>query len=141
MLTRSPAETLTDQLANRYSERIRNRLLPPGSRLPSVRECARRHEVSPYTVVAAYDQLLAQGLIEARRNRGFFVRESRVDHRPEPAPPVRRARPSLEGRVQPPIDAATLIRGMFRLQDFVWFASLILVSLLGTSAILSAKRA
>jgi ABC-2 type transport system permease protein len=35
----------------------------------------------------------------------------------------------------------SLIRGMFRLQDFVWFASLIIVSLLGTSAILSAKRA
>ena len=114
MLTRSPAETLTDQLANRFSERIRNRLLPPGSRLPSVRECARRHEVSPYTVVAAYDQLLAQGLIEARRNRGFFVRESRVDHRAEPAPGPRVARPSLELRTQPPIDAATLIRGMFR---------------------------
>jgi DNA-binding transcriptional MocR family regulator len=27
-------------------------------------------------VVGAYDQLLAQGLVEARRNRGFFVRES-----------------------------------------------------------------
>ncbi len=35
----------------------------------------------------------------------------------------------------------SLIRGMFRLQDFVWFASFILVCLLGTSAILSAKRA
>ena len=35
----------------------------------------------------------------------------------------------------------SLNRGMFRLQDFVWFASIILVCLLGTSAILSAKRA
>lgn len=35
----------------------------------------------------------------------------------------------------------SLIRGMFRLQDFVWFASFIVVCLLGTSAILSAKRA
>jgi ABC-2 type transport system permease protein len=35
----------------------------------------------------------------------------------------------------------SLNRGMFRLQDFVWFASFIIVSLLGTSAILSAKRA
>jgi DNA-binding GntR family transcriptional regulator len=32
--------------------------------------------VSPSTVVAAYDQLLAQGLVEARKNRGFFVREA-----------------------------------------------------------------
>ena len=45
-----------------------------------MRECARRHGVSPNTVVAAYDQLLAQGLVEARRNRGFFVREPRPRH-------------------------------------------------------------
>jgi ABC-2 type transport system permease protein len=32
-------------------------------------------------------------------------------------------------------------RGAFRLQDFVWFLSIIVASLLGTSAILSAKRA
>ena len=43
--------------------------------MPSVRECARQQQVSPWTVVAAYDQLLAQGLIEARRQRGFYVRD------------------------------------------------------------------
>lgn len=36
---------------------------------------------------------------------------------------------------------SSLNRGLFRLQDFVWFASAIMVCLLGTSAILSAKRA
>lgn len=35
----------------------------------------------------------------------------------------------------------SLTRGLFRLQDFAWFASIITASLLGTSAILSAKRA
>lgn len=35
----------------------------------------------------------------------------------------------------------SLNRGLFRLQDLVWFGSFIVVSLLGTSAILSAKRA
>jgi ABC-2 type transport system permease protein len=35
----------------------------------------------------------------------------------------------------------SLNRGMLRFQDIVWFASFIVVSLLGTSAILSAKRA
>jgi hypothetical protein len=52
-----------------------SRLLPAGARLPSVRECARQQGVSPYTVVAAYDQLLAQGLVEARSQRGFYVRD------------------------------------------------------------------
>jgi len=35
----------------------------------------------------------------------------------------------------------SLNRGLFRIQDMVWFASIIFISLLGTSAILSAKRA
>ncbi len=34
----------------------------------------------------------------------------------------------------------SLTQGLFRLQDLVWFASFIFVCLLGTSAILSAKR-
>ena len=76
MLTRTTSHSLTEQLAERFASRIRDRLLLPGARLPSVRECARQQGVSPYTVVAAYDQLLAQGLVEARRQRGFFVRDS-----------------------------------------------------------------
>ena len=48
-------------------------LLAPGARpLPSVRQCAQQQGVSPSTVVAAYDQLLALGLVEARKNRGFL---------------------------------------------------------------------
>ena len=75
-LSRHADATLTDQLAARFGERIRQRLLAPGARLPSVRECARRHAISPSTVVAAYDQLLAQGLVEARKQRGFYVRDN-----------------------------------------------------------------
>ncbi len=75
MLMKTATRSLTEQLAGLLAERIRTRLLSPGARLASVRECARQQSVSPSTVVAAYDQLLAQGLVEARRNRGFFVRE------------------------------------------------------------------
>lgn len=35
----------------------------------------------------------------------------------------------------------SLARGLFRLQDFVWFGSIIMTCLLGTSAVLSSKRA
>ena len=34
----------------------------------------------------------------------------------------------------------SLMRGAFRLQDFIWFATTIIASLMGTSAILSARR-
>jgi DNA-binding transcriptional regulator YhcF (GntR family) len=44
-----------------------------------VRQCAQQHGVSPSTVVAAYDRLLALGLVQARRNRGFFVREAAAE--------------------------------------------------------------
>ena len=53
MLMKSPTQSLTEQLSARFAERIRNRLLAPGSRLPSVRQCAEQNGVSPSTVVAA----------------------------------------------------------------------------------------
>ncbi|HMN94770.1 MAG TPA: PLP-dependent aminotransferase family protein [Hydrogenophaga sp.] len=105
-LTRTAAQTLTEQLAERYATRIRDRLLAPGARLPSVRQCAAQHGLNPSTVVAAYDLLLAQGLVEARRNRGFFVRD-RVVSRPQTRVP------STAPRIAAPLSAATLIRGMF----------------------------
>ena len=113
-LSRDADTTLTEQLTGRFAERIRQRLLAPGARLPSVRACAQRHGISPHTVVAAYDQLLALGLVDARRQRGFFVREvaatkgepgagAGTDTAPErvPAPPL-------------PVSATALIRGMFQ---------------------------
>jgi len=114
-LTRSAVTTLTDQLASRYADRIRQRLLAPGARLPSVRECARRHEVSAHTVVAAYDQLLAQGLVEARRQRGFFVRdllESSAERTSSAAGHDKA--PARTTRLPLPISATSLIRGMFQ---------------------------
>ena len=110
MLMKSAAQSLTEQLGARFAERIRNRLLAPGARLPSVRLCAQQQGVSVSTVVAAYDQLQAQGLVEARRNRGFFVR----DAAPNVAPALaRRAPAAIKTIANAPVDAAALIRGMF----------------------------
>jgi DNA-binding transcriptional MocR family regulator len=112
MLMKAATRSLTEQLAGLLAERIRNRLLAPGARLASVRECARQQGVSPSTVVAAYDQLLAQGLVEARRNRGFFVREQ--GGRPADLPAGgSAAAASAEPVPRPPVNAAALIRGMF----------------------------
>ncbi|PND39367.1 PLP-dependent aminotransferase family protein [Paucibacter aquatile] len=106
-LSRSASLPLAQQLALRFSERIQQRLILPGARLPSVRECARHHGVSPYTVVAAYDQLLAAGLLEARKQRGFFVREVHA--------PRAKSAPAQTATTTPaPIDASALIRGMFQ---------------------------
>ena len=109
MLTPGTAQSLAEQLAGRYAQRIRDRLLAPGSRLPSVRLCAEQQGVSPSTVVAAYDRLLAQGLVVARRNRGFFVRERVLAPRRNSAPA-----PVAATEAAPvPVDATALIRAMF----------------------------
>jgi DNA-binding transcriptional MocR family regulator len=109
-LARGADSTLAEQLAQRLAERIEQRLLPPGARLPSVRDCARRHRVSPSTVVAAYDRLQAQGLVQAQPQRGFYVRDG--------APPVRAvaAAQRSPSRRPAPVDATALIRGMFQAQ-------------------------
>ena len=105
VLQRRAAATLSEQLCAQFAGRIRDRLLPPGSRLPSVRDCARRYALSTQTVVAAYDRLQAQGLIEARPQRGFFVRH---------APAERDATiPDSTPAPRAPTDATALVRGMF----------------------------
>jgi DNA-binding transcriptional MocR family regulator len=120
MLNKTASHSLTEQLSARFGQRIRDRLLAPGARLPSVRQCAKQQGVSPSTVVAAYDQLLAQGMVEARKNRGFFVRESRAEPRPAVvermaagAPVTTRSAANAGMRNYAPIDATALIRGMF----------------------------
>ncbi|RYF40716.1 MAG: PLP-dependent aminotransferase family protein [Comamonadaceae bacterium] len=125
MLMKASSQSLTEQLSARFAERIRDRLLAPGARLPSVRLCAQQQGVSPSTVVAAYDQLLAQGLVEARKNRGFFVREMaavRSQRAQGAIETVANGRPMAAWstatgfsttRAYVPIDATALIRGMF----------------------------
>lgn len=107
-LLRHADATLTEQLAERFAEHIRQRLMAPGARLPSVRECARRHDVSPHTVVAAYDRLLAQGLVEARRQRGFFVRQAASPLAVNPTVAY------AEHRLAAPVSATALVRSMFQ---------------------------
>lgn len=54
-------------------ERIANRSLMPGARVPSLRTMTGALGVSKSTVVEAYDRLVAEGVLVARRGSGFFV--------------------------------------------------------------------
>jgi GntR family transcriptional regulator len=49
--------------------------LRPGEKLPSARELAGTLSVNPNTIVHAYGELEAQGIIEKRRGLGTFVKE------------------------------------------------------------------
>ena len=110
MLIKTASQSLNEQLCLRFADRIPSRLLAPGARLPSMRLCAAQQGVSVSAVVAAYDQLQAQGLIVAQKNRGFFVREF-VSNRLFAH--KTRTHTAIKNIANTLVDAAALIRGMF----------------------------
>jgi GntR family transcriptional regulator/MocR family aminotransferase len=61
------------QLYDAILESIREQRLKPGSRLPSTRVLARALNLSRNTVAVAFDHLMAEGYLEARRGSGTFV--------------------------------------------------------------------
>ena len=96
---------LPAQLAARFAQRIETHALRPGTRLPSIRSCARESSVSRSTVVEAYDRLIAAGLVESRRGSGFYVR---LRHKNTPR---RAAAHPLPGTV---LDVSWLLRAQRR---------------------------
>lgn len=66
-------EPLYEQIYICIREEIRTGALPFGSKLPSARRLAKHLDVSRNTIDSAYGQLAAEGYIEARPKRGFFV--------------------------------------------------------------------
>ncbi|WJF91680.1 PLP-dependent aminotransferase family protein [Paraburkholderia bonniea] len=67
--------TLVEQLVQWARRRIEERVFRPGMRMPSIRTLALDKGVSRFTVVEAYERLVAQGYLDSRRGSGFFVRE------------------------------------------------------------------
>ena len=71
----APQRTLVDQLVQWGRRRIDERVFRPGMRMPSIRKLALDKGVSRFTVVEAYERLVAHGYLDSRRGSGFFVRE------------------------------------------------------------------
>jgi len=61
------------QLRDGVVEMILEGVLKEGDLLPSVRNVAAEYRVNPLTVLKAYQQLVDEGLVEAKRGRGMFV--------------------------------------------------------------------
>jgi DNA-binding transcriptional MocR family regulator len=77
-LSRESAVPLVDQIAERITKLVQHGQLAAGARLPSIRKLAKLVGASPFTVVDAYDRLVARGIIESHAGRGFFVTRSRA---------------------------------------------------------------
>src|SRR5436190_23481052 len=61
------------QLRDRVVAMILEGALKEGDPLPSVRNVAAEYRVNPLTVLKGYQQLVDDGLVEARRGLGMFV--------------------------------------------------------------------
>jgi GntR family transcriptional regulator len=62
------------QLRHRVVAMILDGVLNEGDPLPSVRNVAAEYRVNPLTVLKAYQQLVAQELVETKRGLGMFVK-------------------------------------------------------------------
>ena len=68
---RSPRRRITDELR----EKIRSGELPPGARLPGIKDLMQQFDVSYETARHAINELRAMGLVETRQGKGSYVRE------------------------------------------------------------------
>ncbi|MFF5538209.1 GntR family transcriptional regulator [Streptomyces cinerochromogenes] len=64
------------QIVQQTKQALRMGLLKPGDRLPTAREVVEATAINPNTVLKAYRELEREGLVEARRGLGTFVRRS-----------------------------------------------------------------
>ncbi|MFD5797231.1 GntR family transcriptional regulator [Streptomyces diastatochromogenes] len=64
------------QIVQQTKQALRLGLLQPGDRLPTAREVVEATAINPNTVLKAYRELEREGLVEARRGLGTFVRRS-----------------------------------------------------------------
>ncbi|MBN2083174.1 PLP-dependent aminotransferase family protein [bacterium] len=72
-IDRSSKEPIQDQIRRQVIKLVRDGLLAPGEKLPSVRELAKQLDVSRKTVHTAYENLSAENIIETRHGSGTYV--------------------------------------------------------------------
>lgn len=95
-IDRKSAETLSRQLYRLLREAIRSARLRSGAALPATRQLASALALGRNTVLAAYDQLLAEGYLDSKQGSGTFVSSIFEHHRAQQTPP--RAHASLSRR-------------------------------------------
>lgn len=72
-LTDLSSEPLYCQIFRQIRALVLTGRLGTGDPIPSIRDLARSHKVSVITVQKAYDELVREGLVIARRGKGYFV--------------------------------------------------------------------
>ena len=106
---RASSRSLQAQIAGQLAAMMLDGRLPAGTRLPSTRALARDLGVSRNVMLAAYDELFAEGYIEGRRGSGTFVVRDLPVQPPRPGPAATTARRWLAKA--PPPDAGPTTDG------------------------------
>ena len=96
--------TLVARLVDWIKHRVDEQVFRSGARLPSIRALALDRGISRFTVVQAYERLVAMGVLESRRGSGFYVTS-----RNRLMPASTRVPIPASG-----MDVAWLLRNMFR---------------------------
>ena len=104
-LDRADREPLHRQLASELKRLILGQTIASGQRLPSSRVYAEELGVSRATVVAAIEELIAEGYAEGRHGSGVFVAPDLPDHVLQAAPLAESALPRPD-EVRPFLPAA-----------------------------------
>ncbi|MBR2328555.1 MAG: PLP-dependent aminotransferase family protein, partial [Clostridia bacterium] len=82
---------LCDTLPAALRADILSGAIAPGEKLPSKRRMAEHHGISIHTVQNAYEQLIAEGYIEARERSGYYVSDFPASFPPIPVSAAQQA--------------------------------------------------
>ena len=77
-LAKDSVEPIYQQIARHFRAQIESGRLAPGDRLPPTRDMARQLGIGRSSVVSAYAQLQAEGLIAAHAGGGTYVSGARA---------------------------------------------------------------
>ena len=114
-LDRDDNRALYMQVVDALRHKIDTGALPAYTRLPSSRQLAKDLNVNRITIVNAYAELEAEGLIKSHVGRGTFVEEV-----PQPVPGEKQAppwRPPIQALPRPGWSPNQMIREMMRLNQ------------------------
>ena len=78
-LSKNSEVPVRDQLVAQITLGIASGDLPPGNRLPSTRELARRFKIHQNTVSSAYRELAAKGVVEFKKGSGVFIAKGKIN--------------------------------------------------------------
>lgn len=111
--------SLREQLVRFFRKGVADGTLQSGIRLPASRVLAQELGLSRITVSGAYEQLVAEGFLEARRGAGTYVAARIADEKPlssTPSPQERQRAPvSLRARRLAGVDSMSMARAAWPL--------------------------